>query len=155
MRHRNTKSVLRIAVFKTNNYKIAASTRVESYENTGFTARTEADSHADTFVAGRNCVAMHFTDRTCGVQPYSDKYESIPDVPIVTAATGYTSSNGLNYIIVVPEALYMPLLDHSLFNPNQFRHFGSLVQDNPYNANPMVVKESRSNFHSMSTVRWD
>jgi hypothetical protein len=131
---------MQIAAFTTTHYKISASTRVETFENVGFTARTEADSHADTFVAGKNCIALNFTDRTCGVQPYLDTYDPIPDVPIVTAATGYTSSNGLNYILVVPEALYMPTLDHSLFNPNQLRHFGSMVQDNPYDSQPMVIQ---------------
>ena len=146
IRHRNTEPVLQVSAFKTLNYKIQATKKVETYENTGFTSRTEADSHADTFVAGKNCVALNFTDRTCGVQPYSDQYEMITDVPIITAATGYTSSNGLNYIIVVPEALYMPSLDHSLFNPNQFRHFGSLVQDNPYDAAPMVIQNPEHTF---------
>jgi hypothetical protein len=41
------------------------------------------------------------------------------DVPIVTAATGCTSSTGMNCMLVFPEALSMPALDHSLFNPNQ------------------------------------
>ena len=144
--HRNTEPVLQIAAFKTTNCRIQATKRVKTYDSTSFTARTEADSHADTFFAGKNCVALHFTDRTCGVQPYSDQYDVIPDVPIVTAATGYTSANGQNYIIVVPEALYMPSLDHSLFNPNQFRFFGSVVQDNPYDATPMVIQNPERTF---------
>jgi hypothetical protein len=60
-------------------------------------------------------------------------------VPIVMAATGYTSSSGMNYILLFPEALYLPNLEHSLFNPNQLRHFGTIVQDNPYNTEPMSI----------------
>jgi hypothetical protein len=106
----------------------------------------EADTHADTTVAGKNCVAMNFTERSCGVQPYSDEYEPTPDVPIVTAATGFTSKNGINYILVFPEALCMPNLDHSLFNPNQLRHFGTVVQDDPCDAAPMCVKSADNTF---------
>ena len=80
----------------------------------GYASTLEADTHADTCVAGRNCVPLHYTERTCDVQPYSDQYQPISNVPIVTAATGYTSATGLNYILVIPEALYMPTLSHSL-----------------------------------------
>ena len=45
------------------------------------------------------------------------------------------------------EALWMPQLQHSLFNPNQqFHHFGTLVQDNPYANTPMVVTSLGGDF---------
>jgi hypothetical protein len=115
-------------------------------EDLGFVGNTEADSHADTFVAGRNCVTLWFTDRTCDVQPYSDAYAPVKNVPIVTAATGYTSATGMNYILVFPEALSMPTLDHSLFNPNQLRHYGTQVQDNPYCNEPMSITSPYGDF---------
>ena len=40
-----------------------------------FDGRVELDTHADTFVAGRNCLLMNFTERVCDVMPYSDDYE--------------------------------------------------------------------------------
>ena len=40
----------------------------------------------------------------------------------------------------------MPSLDHILFNPNQLRHFGSLVQDNPYGSEPMVIQNPDRTF---------
>jgi hypothetical protein len=98
---------------------ISAVLRVENCIDAGHVSKMEADTHADTTVAGKNCVAMNFTKQSCGVQPHSDKYKAIPDVPMVTAATGFTSKNGMNYMLVFSEALYMPNLDHSLFNPNQ------------------------------------
>ena len=62
------------------------------------------------------------------------------DVPIVSAATGYTSADGMNYIIVFNEVLYMGGLNHSFINPNQCRHFGAEVQDNPYEqVHPMTI----------------
>jgi hypothetical protein len=68
------------------------------------------------------------------------------NVPIITAATGYTSTTGFNYILIFPEDLYMPKLTHSLFNPNQLRHFGTKVQDNPYNPKPMSVSTFNDSF---------
>ena len=45
------------------------------------------------------------------------------DVPNVSAATGYASSNGRSYILVFNEALYMKDMKHTLTNPNQCHHF--------------------------------
>ena len=132
--------------FEMDDHRVSSIVRVEKFENSGFVSRLEADSHADTTVAGRNCVAIGFTERSCAVRPYTDKYEPIPDVPIVTAATGFTSKTGLNYILVLPEALYMPELDHSLFNPNQLRHYGTIVQDNPYDAATMAITTEDKTF---------
>ena len=92
------------------------------------------DSHADTFVAGRNCTVMHYTERVCDVMPYSDSYEPRKDVPIATVATGYTSQNGKSCILIINEAIVINELEHSLLNPNQLRHFGIVVQDNPYDS---------------------
>jgi len=114
--------------------------------NSGYTSTVEVDSHADSFVAGKNCIPMHYTERSCDVQPYSDDYAPVKNVPIVTAATGYTSANGLNYILIFPEALYLPNLEHSLFNPNQLRHFGTTVQDNPYDTTPMHITTNDGGF---------
>ena len=35
----------------------------------------------------------------------------------------------------------MPELPNSLMNPNQVRHYGVEVQDNPYHRDPMLVKK--------------
>ena len=138
-----------ISQFRTIAYH-ASQTRVSSaqalQESPGYTSTLEADTHADTCVAGTNCVPLNYTDRTCDVLPYSDVYQPVSNVPIVTAATGYTASTGLNYILVIPEALYMPNLQHSLFNPNQFRHFGTVVQDNPFALDPMKIETSDGSF---------
>jgi hypothetical protein len=117
------------------------------YEHAGFVSTTEGGSHADTLVAGKNCVPLHYTERLCDVQPYSDNYEPVKNVPIITAVTGYTSATGMNYILIFPEALYMPSLEHSLFNPNQLQqHFGTNVQDNPYTNEPMSISTPDGGF---------
>ena len=138
-----------ISVFKTAGHRINPHRNVSAtnqFSNPGFTSTIEADSHADTFVAGKNCIPLHYTERTCDVQPYSDEYVPMTNVSIITAATGYTSQSGLNYILIFPEALYMPKLTHSLFNPNQLRSFGTKVQDNPYDPKPMSISTSDDSF---------
>ena len=136
-----------IAQFRTVAYHISSTRHISTVnEAIGFVGNTEADSHADTFVAGKNCVTLSFTDRTCDVQPYSNDYAPVKNVPIVTAATGHTSATGMYYILVFPEALSMPTLDHSLFNPNQLRHYGTQVQDNPYCNDPMSITSPSGDF---------
>ena len=102
----------------------------------------EMDSHADTAVLGRNCVILNYTGRECDVSPYTDSYEAIKGVPIVTGASAWTSEvNGQTHILVFNEALWMgDVLEHSLINPNQLRHFGVTVQDNPYNETEMHLE---------------
>ena len=94
----------------------------------------ELDSHADTVVLGRNCVILSYTGRECDVSPYTDVYDAIKGVPIVTGATAWTTqATGETYILVFHEALWMGnTMDHSLLNPNQMRHYGIQVNDNPY-----------------------
>ncbi len=96
--------------------------------------RMELDSHADTIVLGRNAIVLQYTNRVCDVAPYADSYEPITDVPIVRGATAVTSqATGETCILVFNEAIWMAdYLDHSLLNPNQMRHHGITVQDNPY-----------------------
>ena len=105
-----------------------------------FQGRVEMDSHADTFIAGRNCLLMHYTERVCDVMPYSEDYEAKTAVPIVQVATGFTNAAGERFILIVNEAIWMPEMENSLANPNQLRDYGTEVQDNPYAEDPMVVR---------------
>ena len=118
--------------------KIAKAYKARSLQAV-YDGRVEMDTHADTFVAGRNCLLMHYTERVCDVMPYSDEYQARKGVEIVQVATGYTAANGQRTILIINEALWMPELENSLMNPNQLRHFGVDVQDNPYNSKPMLI----------------
>ena len=81
------------------------------------------------------------------MSPFSDKYTLMKDVPIILAATGYTSANGLNYILVFNEALYIPEMTHTLINPNQCRYFGADIKDNPYHpSEPMLIASEVETF---------
>ena len=101
----------------------------------------EMDTHADTCVAGANCVILSYTGKVCDVAPYREDYESVSNVPIVHAATAWTSKRtGQTYILVLNEALGMvDVMSHTLINPNQMRHFGVKVQDNPMSEFPLSI----------------
>ena len=103
--------------------------------------RIEIDNHADTCVLGKNFVVLSYTGRECDVAPYTEQYESVTDVPIVSGATAWTSQDtGETFILIVNEGLYMPqAMDDTLLNPNQLRAFGSIVQDNPYGGAPLYI----------------
>ena len=95
--------------------------------------RTEIDQHVDTTVERGNCIIFKYTDRSCTVSPYDDQeYETLHNVPIVTAVTGYNLKNRRSYIMVFNEALSIPTLDHLLINPNQLQHHHTKVQYNVF-----------------------
>ena len=126
-----------VAANITSNRRTSSINKTSRTTNDGSIAtygRMELDSHADTIVLGRNAIILQYTSRECDVSPYSDAYEPIRNVPIVTGATAVTSATtGETLILVFNEAIWMGAqLDHSLLNPNQLRHHGITVQDNPY-----------------------
>jgi len=138
--------ICRIQQFRTSTRYISQVQYQTKAPKTGEVARTELDSHADTIVAGKNFLVLNYTERSCDVSPYSDEYAPMTNVPIVQAATGYTSVNGRDYILIVNEALSMPNLDHSLINPNQLRCFNITVQDNPFADEPMAITSQDDGF---------
>ena len=84
--------------------------------------RCEMDSHADTCVAGSNCVILEYTGRTAEVEAYSPDYPS-KQIPIATVATAYDCpTSGATYVLIINEALYFgDSLSFSLISPNQLR----------------------------------
>ena len=86
------------------------------------TGRCEMDSHADTCVAGSNCVVLEYTGRTAEVEAYSPDYPS-KTIPIATVATAYDCpSSGATFVLIINEALYFgDSLHFTLLSPNQLR----------------------------------
>ena len=68
---------------------------------------------------------------------YED-FTPVPDVPIATVATTWSDPlTGKGYILIMHKVLYFGnKMDHSLVNPNQLRHYGVVVHDNPYETDP-------------------
>jgi len=118
----------------------ATSTKISRKAATIY-GRCKLDSHADTIVAGSNCVVINYTGNVCDVSPYRDDYAPVYNVPIVTAATAWQSPlTGETYILVFNEALWMgDSMNCTLINPNQLRHFGTKVQDNPVSDLPLLL----------------
>ena len=100
----------------------------------GNEARCELDTRADTCCASRNCRPIFYTGQQCEVQGFHNTFAPVPDVPIATVATTWSDPlTGVGYILIFHEALYFGSnMDHSLINPNQLRHHGVTVNDNPY-----------------------
>jgi hypothetical protein len=88
-------------------------------------------------------VILHYTGRECDVSPYTEVYESVKVVPIVSGATAWTDEEtGSTYILVVNEGLWMPsTVKAGLINPNQLRAHGTEVQDNHFGGT-MYIKET-------------
>ena len=135
-RHYVTNKGRKTSDIQTSEIKISSTKRtIIQIVGEPFHGRCELENHADTTLEGKNCAIIKYTDWSCDVAPFSDKYTPMKDILIVSAATGFTSANSRNYILVFHEALYMPDMRHTLINPNQFRHFGANVKDNPYHEN--------------------
>ena len=112
--------------------------------NAVYHGRLELDLHADTIVFGKNFAILQYTERECDVSPYTDAYEAIKNVPIVSGGTAYTSQT---FILVFHEGLWMgDQMENSLLNPNQLRHFGVTVQDNPFSPVPLHMATEDSSF---------
>ena len=119
---RNTSNI------QTSEIKISSTKRtISKIVGETFHGRCELDIHASTTVAGKNCEIIKYTDWSCDVSPFSEKYTPMEYILIVSAGTGFTSANGRNYILVFHEALYMPNMRHTLINTNQCRNFGAKV----------------------------
>ena len=103
--------------------------------------KCELDSHADTIVAGKNCVVLSYTGQVCDVTPYREDYNAICNVSVAQVATAWQSDEtGQVYILVFNEALDMTKsLDVTLVNPNQLRHYGIHVQDDPSSNRPLSI----------------
>ena len=129
-----SKNVKSIAILSTKRVARVSAIRSEGKTIPGTTGANEMDSHADTCVAGKNWEIISYSDTVCEVQPFTDKYESIKEVPIVTACTVWTDDNtGKEYLLIGEQFLWFgSSLNHSLINPNQLRANYLNVQDNPF-----------------------
>jgi hypothetical protein len=121
--------------------------KLEKKENKVIHSTCELDSHADTCVAGPNCLILEYTDQVVNVSAYSDELDTMTDVPVVTAATARDDLNtGNTTILILGQALYMgDRIKTTLLCPNQLRAFGITVDDVPIHLAP----KDRSSSHSI------
>ena len=82
---------------QTSERKISSTKRtISKIVGETFHVRCKLDSHAYTTVAGKNYAIIKYTDQSFDVATFSEKYTPMKDIPIVSAATGFTSENGRN-----------------------------------------------------------
>ncbi|KAL7532807.1 hypothetical protein ACHAWF_006766, partial [Thalassiosira exigua] len=113
---------------------VTSATRTEQ-DDKGTNARNELDTRADTSCAGVNWRPLSYTGQCCDVSGFHDDFSKLPNIPIATVASTHRSIDGTKSILIMNEVLYFGgKLDHSLINPNQIRHYGIAVSDNPFDA---------------------
>ena len=96
-----------ICAFTSGSRKLSALT-VTSSTSKVHCGQCELDSHADTILAGKNCIVLSYTGKECRVVPYQEGYESTDNVPISNVATAWKSpENGEIFILIFHEALWM------------------------------------------------
>jgi len=109
----------------------------------------ELDSKADTCCWGANYIPIYYTNRVVNIILYNNDESSQISVPVISGATSYTSQEtGETIIIWIHEGQFFGdgLPGYSLVKPNQLRHFGISVQDNPYDTkNEMSIRGIDSN----------
>jgi Reverse transcriptase (RNA-dependent DNA polymerase) len=102
----------------------------------GSLLNTDLDSHADSCVAGANCLMLEESGRKAKVSTFHPNARSFQDIPIVTAATLYQDRNGRSIIVVIHEALWFGEASQTLLCPNQLRANGVIVNDIPRQFDP-------------------
>ena len=92
----------------------------------------ESDANADTCCLVQNFIHIAYTNRSSNFYPYSEAYETIENVPIVSGATYYDHTDGNTYILVLYKSLYYgSKMKHSLVNPNYIQSNDLDFYENP------------------------
>jgi hypothetical protein len=115
----------------------------------------ELDSHADTIVAGANCVVLEECNQTVNVSAFSDAHKTINNVPIVTAATAFDDpKNGFTTILILGQAIYLgDRMGNTLLCPNQLRSNGLIVDECPKHLAPRDNPSTHSIFSPQDDFR--
>jgi hypothetical protein len=136
----------------------------------GDNGKCKMDTHADTCVAGKNFLMCKFDGMTCEVSPFTDEYQAMKEILVVSAATAWTDDeSGETVILWFNQILwYGDKLRHSLINPNQLRHYGISVCDDITDQNrcfgidihgeyliPFQMKGTNIYFESRVPSKWE
>ena len=92
---------------------------------------TELDSDANMPVVGKHAYIIAETSKKVDVSPFTPDYKPLT-VPLVDATVRYDNPyNGKLYILVLQNALHVPLMDNNLIPPLMLREMGVTVNDIP------------------------
>ena len=70
------------------------------------TARCEIDNHADTCCLGKNFIPLAYANRVFDVHAFTDKVDTVSNIPVVTGATAAVLPSGDMVILVINLELY-------------------------------------------------
>jgi hypothetical protein len=102
-------------------------------------------------------MVLEFTGEQCDVTPYTTDYQPIINVAVVNAVTACTDESTAETVILHFNQVlwYGKRMKMSLINPNQLRHFGIVVSDDPTdNTRPFGIstEELHIPFHMDGTT---
>ena len=88
---------------------------------------------------------LDYTRQKCSVSPFLAEYEETQDVDIVTGATAVDLEDGSTVICVFGQGLWFGnRMDKNLINPNQCRHYGVSLCDDPTDPHrPLAIRKER------------
>lgn len=93
--------------------------------------QTDLNSHANMPVVGTNAFVLAETGHTAEVNAFSPDFDPI-DLKIVDAAIRYDCRHtGKSYMLVIRNALHVPMMQHNLIPPFVMREAGIKVLDIP------------------------
>jgi hypothetical protein len=152
-RHRINKVVTSVRLTKPLNISQVKYRQHQDHDST-VSGPCELDSHADTCVAGANCIVLEETAQIVNVSAFTDSDQTLENVPIVTAATAYDDeATGTTYIFIFGQALYLgDQMKNSLIFPNQLRANGLTVDDCPKHLAPRNQPSSHSLYAPMEDL---
>ena len=81
--------------------------RFISGANTKRLDRCDLDSHADTCVAGANCILEEDSMQRVTVSGFSEELKPIDDIPISTCLTAYDLPDGETILLVLHETIFL------------------------------------------------
>jgi hypothetical protein len=144
-RHRLNKVITSDRRPKAHNISQVQYHRYHELDNT-IQGPCEMDTHADTCVAGANCIVLEESNQTVSVSAFTDAHEPLTNVPIITAATAYDEeATGTTYILILGQALYLGNhMKNSLICPNQLHANGLTMEDCPKHLAPRNQPSSHS-----------
>ena len=92
---------------------------------------TELDSHANMPVVGKHAYIIAETGKKVDVSPFMPDYQPLM-VPLVDAMVRYKNPySRKSYILVLWNALYVPLMENNLIPPFMLREMGVTMNDVP------------------------
>ncbi len=117
---------------------------------------TELDSHANMAVAGSDCTVIARSESVhhATVTPFSSNLPTMDMVKIGDVAIAYNDPISLQtYLLVMRNALLIPMMDHNLIPPFLIRLAGLQVDETPKHQLALPTIDNHTIYDSESGMR--